>query len=449
MWPILANANNLEFFIMMSTHFCHARFLRSLFLLVPLISIATHSTTVVAQDAIIANHGLHDITNVPACWVDKAKQDFKLSYGHTSHGSQIISGMDVLDTGPNSQYHWNHDGTDGGMSLWDRTPNGDLGHNGSLAWYYATRDMLDQPDCDRNVVMWSWCGGASDNTEEGINIYLTHMDQIETDYPDVTCIYMTGHLDGSGEEGNLNIRNNQIREYCNANGKILFDFADIESYNPDGDYFLDLYANDNCDYNGGNWAAEWCDENPGNDMCDYCSCAHSQSLNCNMKGRTFWWMMARMAGWDGEQHPDCNDNGFPDDYDIHTGTSQDNNGNGIPDECEDNLTLNIENLIAEQTATFTVTNGTSGEQAVTVYGLQTGETIVSNVSGYCATFTIANVNQGKVIGGLNQTFDATGTIIFDIFVPANAAGQTVYFQTAEHGTCPNERISTRIEEIVG
>ena len=45
---------------------------------------------------------------------------------------------------------------------------------------------------------------------------------------------MTGHLDGGGTAGNLNVRNNQIRNYCIANDKILFDFADIESYKPNG-----------------------------------------------------------------------------------------------------------------------------------------------------------------------------------------------------------------------
>jgi hypothetical protein len=150
--------------------------------------------------------------------------------------------------------------------------------------------------------MWSWCGGVSDNTPEGINTYLNAMNTLETDYPDVSFIYMTGHLD-IWSWANLKARNQQIRDYCIANNKILFDFADIESYNPDGSFFE--YATDNCDYyNGpggsyeGNWADEWCAANPGSDFCWDCYCAHSKSLNCNLKGRAFWWMMAEMAGWD-------------------------------------------------------------------------------------------------------------------------------------------------------
>lgn len=138
---------------------------------------------------------------------------------------------------------------------------------------------------------------------------LNAMSQLEADYPEITFIYMTGHLDGSGETGNLNVRNNQIRNYCSANNKVLFDFADIESYDPDGDTnFMELYANDNCNYDGGNWADEWCTANP--DECLSCSyCAHSRCLNCQQKGQAFWHMMARLAGWDGGQpeQPICGD----------------------------------------------------------------------------------------------------------------------------------------------
>ena len=34
--------------------------------------------------------------------------------------------------------------------------------------------------------------------------------------------------------GNVNQRNEQIRNYARNNNKILFDFADIESFDPDG-----------------------------------------------------------------------------------------------------------------------------------------------------------------------------------------------------------------------
>ena len=45
---------------------------------------------------IIIDHKCNDISKVPKEWIQKAKAEFGISYGHTSHGSQIISGMTAL-----------------------------------------------------------------------------------------------------------------------------------------------------------------------------------------------------------------------------------------------------------------------------------------------------------------------------------------------------------------
>ena len=84
-----------------------------------------------------------------------------------------------------------------------------------------------------------------------------------------------------------------------ANDKILYDFEDIESYDPDSSYFGDKYVTDGCDYDGGNWAIEWQDSHhEGVEWYD-CSSAHSQPLNANLKAYAAWWLWARLAGWDG------------------------------------------------------------------------------------------------------------------------------------------------------
>jgi hypothetical protein len=176
-----------------------------------------------------------------------------------------------------------------------------------MGWKRKTIAQLDRPDNDANVVMWSWCGGCSGNTEEGIDAYLNAMNELEKKYPDVVFIYMTGHLDGSGTEGNLNKRNNQIREYCKKHNKVLFDFADIESYDPDGNEFLSKWATDACFYakegkspRKNNWCDEWLARHPDHDIALPSSAAHTRPLNGALKGRAFWWMMARIAGWNGK-----------------------------------------------------------------------------------------------------------------------------------------------------
>jgi len=227
---------------------------------------------------ILADHtAVTQFDSIPDTLFQDIRDNYSFFYGHTSHGSQIMTGISMLE---------NQDET-----LYDRPPfheiSSDLGHTGSLVWESQTRDWLeDHPET--NVVMWSWCGGCSDNTDEGIDIYLEAMNQLELDYPDVTFIYMTGHLDGTGVDGTLYRNNNRIRDYCTAHGKILFDFADIESWDPDGNYYPD--ETDAC-----GWCSAWCSEHE----CPSCgSCAHSHCFNCYRKGMGFWWMMARVAGWE-------------------------------------------------------------------------------------------------------------------------------------------------------
>jgi hypothetical protein len=259
----------------------------------------------IAQSTILVDHATIDIDAIPREAISQAKARLHIAYGHTSHGSQLIDGMTGLVDFKDTLYSFNGDGSGGALDLKDRPFSGasDLGNPNRSAWEEATRDYLgDHPGT--NVVIWSWCGQVSSASEEDIKNYLALMNGLEADYPNVRFVYMTGHLDGYGLTGNLHIRNEQIRAYCAANEKILYDFADIESYNPDGVYFGDKDANDNCDYDGdndgyfdGNWAIEWQNAHPG-EWYD-CPSAHSQPLNANLKAYAAWWLWARLAGWEG------------------------------------------------------------------------------------------------------------------------------------------------------
>ncbi len=228
--------------------------------------------------AILADHSsTAAFAEIPSGVLELVRDSLVIFYGHTSHGSQLLTGVGML-AAEDAQYE--------GPSIEEY--GDDLGGSGDTSWAAEMRARLNN-NTDINVMMWSWCGGCSENTEAGIDAYLAALSDLEADYPDVAFVYMTGHLDGTGPDGNLYARNNQIRAFCAAHGKILFDFADIESYDPAGTYYPD--ETDACA-----WCQTWC----AGHTCASCDgCAHSECFNCYRKGQAFWWMMARLVGWNG------------------------------------------------------------------------------------------------------------------------------------------------------
>ncbi|MBN1342965.1 MAG: thrombospondin type 3 repeat-containing protein [Phycisphaerae bacterium] len=237
-----------------------------------------------AERILVDHTATAGLSSIPSALIDAVKSGFRVFYGHTSHGGQLMTGAEMLYA-EDARLAVNQ----GTGSLSVEEIDADLGEYGDTSWADTTRDVLDEAGNTINVVMWSWCGGVSNNTEEDIDAYLGAMSQLEVEYPNVVFVYMTGHLDGTGPSDTLYVNNNQIRDYCRNNDKVLYDFADIESYDPAGNYYA--WESDGCA-----WCATWC----ASHTCPSCiECAHSHCFNCYQKGKAFWWMMARLAGWDG------------------------------------------------------------------------------------------------------------------------------------------------------
>ncbi len=284
----------------------------------------------IAPGSRIIDHRCTSLTAIPPDWIRTARDSLHILYGHTSHGRQLTAGMRGLDEFMRGMglYAMSQDGEDGMLDLRDEESEideaNDLGSPDRVAWERDTRQYLGNHS-EINVVIWSWCGQVSYSTTEEIDLYLSLMSGLEEDFPNVAFVYMTGHLDGYGTESTLHANNERIRAYCVANGKWLFDFADIESWDPDGNCYLDYHPTDagNWDADGDgnteqeydetgpipychpadgdrNWAEEWQEAHPDSwypAMDRWNNGYHAPPLIANLKGYASWWLWARISGW--------------------------------------------------------------------------------------------------------------------------------------------------------
>ncbi len=70
-------------------------------------------------EAVIVNHTSISLSAIPSTYIDQAKQELHIAYGHTSHGSQLTTGMAGLVTFAGAQYSFNAGGTGGALDLRD------------------------------------------------------------------------------------------------------------------------------------------------------------------------------------------------------------------------------------------------------------------------------------------------------------------------------------------
>ncbi|HVP13362.1 MAG TPA: hypothetical protein VMV94_19465 [Phycisphaerae bacterium] len=146
--------------------------------------------------------------------------------------------------------------------------------------------------------------------------YVNAMTALEAAWPTTIFVYITMPLTTDQDYNNVlrNQYNTAVRQYCQLHGRLLYDIADMEAYDPAGNPVTFTY--------GGQTYQKL--------YAGYTSDGGHLNTVGSQRIATGWYAVAAAIA----TAPDCNGNGVPDNLDIARGTSQDLNGNGIPDECE-------------------------------------------------------------------------------------------------------------------
>ena len=237
---------------------------------------------------IIVDHTCTDFSQIPETWINQVKRTLKVHYAHTSHGEQIYTGLDRLsNTNPKYAFYPNNciiPATGESLAMMEGQIISGYCETYITPEYYwegssalnITRRMLNTHDV--NVSMWAWCTQLDYYSSSQVQSYLDAMAQLEREYPGVTFVYFTGNA--QSEEQNRMDRNNQIRDYCQQNNKFLFDFADLDCWYGGEQYTVNGIPMEHPQYHG--------DE-----------AGHTTYGSCDNKAKAFWWLLARIAGWDG------------------------------------------------------------------------------------------------------------------------------------------------------
>ncbi len=243
---------------------------------------------------LVIDHTCIDLESIPSEWIDAAQTNIRIHYAHTSHGGQITTGLDRIESVDSdysqSQGYLTLPTDTGALCILDGNPPHSY-ITPDLYWETTEGVEITQQTLDDNptitVSLWSWCTQVNYYDSSQVQEYLDTMTALEAANPEITFVYMTGNAQAGGSDGYNRWQNNElIREYCTSNNKVLFDFADLDAWS-NGDQNTYQHTADETTYT---IPIEHEDFN-GDEA------AHTTYTSCEQKGRAFWWLVASLAGW--------------------------------------------------------------------------------------------------------------------------------------------------------
>jgi hypothetical protein len=276
------------------------------------------------------------LRSIPEAYINKAKAELVVAYQHTSHGTHVSNGMYGLPeykTGDDVLFGLSKVPAENRLefrdyALEDYAPEGveatDLSRDVETGFIQTTRNYLDAPEnATVNVVMWAW-SRITDHDVAGN--YLPGMDSLISEYGPggskigsgegqrlvaVTFIYMTGHAIKDANTGFLDPKPQAqlIIDKCNATQMFCHEYYSIDTHTLDDVYYEDTGDDGDSDSYGGNFLHDWQDAHTlGADYYENWmtmeghvnSGTHTtQHITANRKAYAMWWILARIAGWDG------------------------------------------------------------------------------------------------------------------------------------------------------
>jgi len=263
---------------------------------------------------IIADHTVVDkYDDIPQEWIDEVKTMW-LVYAGESHSAAIRTGLNLLE-GLDARYAVNiiESGTPEAYTAShlraSRATWGDLNNESGWIYSYGEEDWFTSETainrtkagityCDAyNLTIgafgFGWCWDPAIDSPVEFQTYIDatqeYIDHCVNNDISTQVIFTTGTVDDyTGETGyNKHLGYEMIRDYVTANGGVLFDYADILCY--------DNGANEP---NTTTWDAHTypiittlnvSPEQTG----------HISNVGALRLAKAMWWMLARIAGWDG------------------------------------------------------------------------------------------------------------------------------------------------------
>ena len=194
-------------------------FCSRLWLAVGLVCSLATGTSQAQAAGFVVDHTSATLSLIPAGIVPQAAA-VKILLQHASVGSNISDGLDALQA-DDASYDRSH------FTFQARGNPGWQAKIDDFAAYVASHTI--QYDAFTTKLCYI-------DTDANWTYYRDVMEQVESSYPDSIFVWWTMPITTSDDTDNDTRQtfNENVRTYCKANGKILFDIADIESHAPDG-----------------------------------------------------------------------------------------------------------------------------------------------------------------------------------------------------------------------